>query len=173
VVTATFSVVHSKRNPLKRLAQLFGKLLLLCALVVASLPSGATEMVCVLKNGETIRPIGKCQMACCAHRPTAEAKPTKRSCCSPKLAPAKKNLCGSLKRDCHCETRFTGAAPKLPATADVFHLDFPQAIAPLPTWTAPAPLASQGEPGVVGFDSGPPRRRPRTPNQSRAPPVRS
>jgi len=141
------------------------RLLILVSLAVASLPVGATEMVCVVGREEKVVPVAKCGMPCC------HQQPSKPDCC---LKPKKEeaHICPLAGKPCRCEIRITafhGSANSAPIpTLQPFEQP---AVLPETRLELPAPVIAALEPGIVGIDSGPPRKLPRSPKQSRAPPV--
>ena len=159
---------------MKKLLDLLTRLLTLVALTMAAVPSGATEMVCVLGNGKVIVPVAACKMACCAHCTPATTEPSIRSCCAQKqLTASRPNLCSLAGRSCRCELRFVQATHPVVAAASnpAPHAWSQLAILTIPSYDLPLWVLVVSEPGIFGIDSGPPRKRSRTPQQTRAPPV--
>ncbi len=164
--------------PLKRARSLLNRLLLLVLLVLASMPTGATETVCVLESRKAAVPLGKCGMPCCAPPANASALTRRSSCCLPK-EPARRiapnALCRMAGAACRCETRLVAAPSPVAASGEraiAARGSFPVVL--VPEWRPPfasAPLTPQS--GIAGSDAGPPRKRPRAPAQSRAPPART
>lgn len=158
---------------------LLTKLLVLVSLVLASVPSGATETVCVLGNGKVVRPVAKCGMPCCAKKLAEPKAPEKRSCCAPKKsAPvvkghSKVDPCVLAGRACRCETRLVSAPAPSVATVDVkatVPVELPVAMVSTVFEFVNLKLELR-EPGIVGNDSGPPPKVERSSEQPRAPPV--
>ena len=164
---------------MKRSLALLTKLVLLVSLVLASMPAGATETVCVMGGGKVVRPVAKCGMPCCAEKRLAKPVPEKRSCCLPEKPAAlvkrgsKADPCSLAGMSCRCETRLVAAPSSNIATVDAKGSVVAEQPAllprPLEIWTSAA-LEIQ-EPGIVGIDSGPPPKREHSPVQPRAPPV--
>ncbi len=167
-----------KATALKHLSGFLVRLLLFAALVMASMPAGATITVCVLRSGQVVVPVAKCKKACCAHE-VASAAPARRNCCARSAVKptAVITLGGDLGKlagmSCRCEIRATINSPltsTAPNSNSLLSITHP-AILPPPTRQVPRLALTVTEPGIQGLDSGPPRKLPRSPRQSRAPPV--
>lgn len=149
------------------------RLVLFAALVLASVPIGATETVCVIGRGRVV-PVAKCGMPCCEHS-SPQTVPKRRSCCAGSSSAAvisPKKVCGWAGMSCRCETRLTVAAAPVFLSREVHApLGFHQpANLPSTVFHFVSLAIVGGEQGILGSDSGPPRKRPRLPGQSRAPP---
>lgn len=152
---------------MKHLFRWTTKLLVLMSLVVASLPISAREVVCVIGEDELIVPVAKCGMPCCKER----AAPPKQECC---LKEQKKDthVCPLVGKPCRCEVRITAFHGGIRTATQPTSLTFEQpAILPNVHIEIAATETEILEPGIVGIDSGPPRKRPRAPSQPRAPPI--
>lgn len=163
---------------MKRTLGLLIRLFLFAALILASVPVGATVTVCVLRTGAVVAKPVKCGMPCC--RPEQTVVKTKPGCCLKHAPTAEKTIartatvCGQASMSCRCETRLSIAASPVSVVRTSQALSSVDQPAILPNAVRPQPALRLValEPGVVGVDSGPPRKRPRSPRQIRAPPVR-
>lgn len=158
---------------LKRVLGLLIRLLVFAALIIASVPVSATEMVCVVGARPQVVPVTKCGMPCCAH-PAPNSPAKVRSCChphSPRVAVSRAQTCRLAGLACRCETRVLANVPPSPATVThALPLIEQPAILTSAEWLISGRELPSVQPGIVGVDSGPPRRWPRSPRQSRAPP---
>ena len=163
------AVVQLPWSRVKTRLSLLAKLLVLVSLILASMPSGATETVCVVGSEKKVVAMRKCGMPCCAHKPRIETP--KAACCKPKAAP-RTDLCGTASLSCHCETRYVAtcmpgpvAAAKLSLTQ--FELGLPEA--PL-HFVGVTNQLSMRESSILESDVDPPRKVPRASMRGRAPP---
>ena len=146
---------------------------------MASMPSVATETVCVLGKKAKVVPVAECGMPCCAKQTIKPAIERKEKCCAEvKQAPSVRSqsdraLCPMASMDCRCETRIIAAPSAGVALSDQAAAS-PQfehvALITFPGLEEPTRALLVSKPGIVGLDSGPPRKLPRSPSQSRAPP---
>lgn len=164
---------------MKRLSGLFIRLLLFASLVLASVPTGATTTLCVLNGGEVVMPVAQCPMPCCSGMAATRALP-RPSCCAPPRSKSQSstsrraNLCYFAGLSCRCETRVLASAPPVSIVASAYGFAaFGQpAILPSKVSQGESLALAPLEPGIFAIDRGPPRKRPRSPRQSRAPPDR-
>jgi len=157
-----------------RISGLVARLFLLVSLVLASLPAGAVQTVCVIGRGVVVVPIATCKMPCCAHRLASSVPVPKRACCRDKeQVVSQGDPCRYAGMSCHCETRLVlGTTPTVQAKPDAFLIFADQtAVIVPPTWSVDRPILDLIEPGIVGVDSGPSRKSVYVPDLGRAPPV--
>ena len=155
---------------MRRLVKLSTKLFLPILLALATVPTFASEKVCVvIPNGKAI-PFGKCGMPCC-HMRTVAAVPTPKDCCLHQTT-TQTQTCTFGNMSCRCETRITASinsAPIAPLSGAFVPADQP----------APLSIAVYRSVDLIEFPSvqicgvltrGPPPKTKWFPDLGRAPP---
>ncbi len=147
-------------------------LICLLSLLTASIPVGATEMVCIVPHRGAIA-MARCGMPCCAHpakilAPCCRHKEHLVACDQQTAAPKCHSQTG-----CRCELRIYAASSLTIAPLHRIASLFAQPLALLPS-SGELPrieLVSLLVPAVYFTDSSPPPRPPCLQRFSRAPPV--
>ena len=176
--------VNPAGNSSVNLTKQIFKVLLAVSVVLASLPVGASEVVCVIGPQQTVVPMAKCGMSCCAHgrvaksmcEAPAHSAPGTPPCCASKHAKVEarqsSSLCFAGGKSCRCETRITSSLVSPVVAVRVASIQTHELPAILPQRIeVPSLAVIRSGSKIFGADSSPPPKNERSPDQPRAPPI--